>query len=121
LSDCLSPVLFNALPAIYRTNQFMGSRGFATIGSGNFFYRGHNEIDLLGQGSPAPDTLSTISSGIQGVRVTLRNGEAIPATNTMTINNAGNINVATSYVLNDANKALILEYDGANWQEIARY
>ena len=120
VSDVSHTVEFAVQPAIYKQLGGRGLKKTFTIDTAAITQGGELDIDLLGEGGAA-DTLSTINGGQQGQRMTLRNGEADPATNAMTIDNAGNFTVAPDYILNDAKKAIVLECDGVDWHEIIRY
>jgi hypothetical protein len=64
------------------------------------------------------DTLTTINGGFTGRRIRMRNGEADPATNHITLNNSGGANQIKSsrtWRLDTAAKYVDLEYDGASW------
>ena len=121
LSGVDRAVEFTVDPAVYRSGYAKGLARDRTIASGNITLQGETEVSTLGEGG-ASDTISVLTNGQKGQTLTLRNGEAVPGTVTISVVTGGNIVLSASpYLLDDADKALELKYDGSNWQEIARY
>jgi len=115
------PLSFNANPSVYRAGYAKGLNGEVTISGGNLTIQGRTEVGALGQGGVS-DAMSIISNGQKGQTLTLRNGEASPATVTISVADTGNIVLSASpYLLDTSEKALELKFDGTSWQELARY
>jgi len=114
-------ILFIANPVLYRQLGGKGLKKAITIASGVLAQGGEEEVDVLAEGGVS-DGMSVITGSQTGQTLTLRNGESSPGSVTISISTGGNIVLSASpYVLDDSNKALKIEFDGANWQEVLRY
>jgi len=113
---------FIADPLVYRTLGGRGLKKTVAIISDIISVNGLEEVDMLTEGT-APDTLSFLNTMQKGQKLTIRNGEADPVTNTISVDDSlGNIVMSASpYVINDSDKVLKVEDDGTNVQEVTRY
>ena len=93
-----------------------------TIASGAVVTYGDDRLPLLCEGGTA-DFVSSLEGGYTGQVVTLVNGEAVPATNTITVSpgtGANNFDIGSTYLMNSADDYLTVVFDGTKWKRISR-
>jgi hypothetical protein len=117
VTDVDQTVSLSAAPAVLELTGPVGAAKPRRIVTGGLTIQDPETLVLVRTGNTT-DTLTTISGGFTGRRVRMRNGEADPATNHITLNNSGGANQIKSsrtWRLDTAAKYVDLEYDGASW------